>query len=1242
MEKRLQFYLSQTGIDSLLLQAFNSLRLEKPQDPIIYLSNYLQERSYMFKDAGSLVTRTYLNAEEEQLFEEQEYLEANNSRDESINQEIKINQIDPVSPSKNRAAAWKNIDVIHEVNEDENHEDFQEQLDNQFSLEVHQKVDFHRKDLLITITTKRAQLPKEFKRPFSKAELNTQTNKRVDDTLINKMHQHFEITLKNKKNQFQINDQQAQEDFEDDESWDVTEKPMPLSMGKQESVAYVTTKSKDVPASLTRLSYITQRTLDDYKLLYKLTDDGAHIYLPLINRAFEIDYHEKETALIDRCRENQQLIPISYDQKKVNKRVLNIQDLFKYLRKRSLKYQNVINISEIARGGEAIVYRLEYLGMDEVVIKTTQLEEKLDNLLLTQQAYIDIMGETQHLRLLQNPNFLAEIKEEIIEYDLQKSLISRYCVIVERASYTLYDLLMIWKNPVLREKYVEEYSPQKLAYYFYRSMQILAYLHQRNFYYGDMKPQNLLVFRDQQVKVGDLGTSFKLDDLRGDNEPIYGLKGISKAYASQFMNESFQCMRGVSKKQLFDGDKFSLIRTFQQCLEETKGLKYPNQTTEYDNVCDEMLNDLIKMDILEVVYKFSRYFAQNTGFVLNLIDQMKNENKWESLLVVSQLSKYKFVIDWALKPAITFVPFAEMEQTSIQKHKLELIDNLHYYDEETDYVQNQNLETKQSIEEVELKLQWDLDWKKILIDILKSIKDLRDTEGVQIIRKDNLIEICQKYYYIKDTENETCEFKATKLIVMEGKDPTFFIKSNEQHFFLYFEFQELTFQDAEILRELVRNMIMDLDVSNDKNYERLVFRCMLISLLQEYETQYNPFCNYENELESFIPEAQSLQLLDIENKATQYLLELYNLQDMIQNSLRNIRQMKIFELYKTRDFFKNNMIDLVLTVFETLKIDEQYEDCLQLAMPWLQRYIDLHGDSNRNTLRLYGLVGELLVLLYKNKPDKKPDFDRGLFYMNKFAKLSLEDYLKTLQILQQNSLNEQLQSMLEPYFSLRYFDKKWLTVIIKHVYSDKYEKEELLEMLDYLEGTLQKKEELQKLIGRFLKGVTLTEDTLDFTFKAPLKYEYPSKQHVQHVESKVNVIQVALKDYLELMRGQQEIQSAIKLQEEYDQKWQEKLLEDERKKLEGDVPQIQSEEQKEEQVIENQTPGNHVHALIDQAVESNEQKKVDQINGAMIEVQENQQPVDQDQLNIQDEKILTDDVDIPQPILEEVQQIQVQ
>ena len=68
-------------------------------------------------------------------------------------------------------------------------------------------------------------------------------------------------------------------------------------------------------------------------------------------------------------------------------------------------------------------------------------------------------------------------------------------------------------DPELRMKKREYYSKEKLAYYCFKAMNIVNYLHSRNIYYGDMKPENLLVFRNQRVKIDDVGISLKLNPV---------------------------------------------------------------------------------------------------------------------------------------------------------------------------------------------------------------------------------------------------------------------------------------------------------------------------------------------------------------------------------------------------------------------------------------------------------------------------------------------------------------------------------------------------------------------------------------------------------------------------------------------------------------------------------------------------------------------------------------------------------
>jgi hypothetical protein len=62
---------------------------------------------------------------------------------------------------------------------------------------------------------------------------------------------------------------------------------------------------------------------------------------------------------------------------------------------------------------------------------------------------------------------MAEIKEEIIEFNPDIGLITRYSVIVECASATLSNHLETWESKKKSNKKREFFTPEKLAFYFY-------------------------------------------------------------------------------------------------------------------------------------------------------------------------------------------------------------------------------------------------------------------------------------------------------------------------------------------------------------------------------------------------------------------------------------------------------------------------------------------------------------------------------------------------------------------------------------------------------------------------------------------------------------------------------------------------------------------------------------------------------------------------------------------------------
>ncbi len=80
--------------------------------------------------------------------------------------------------------------------------------------------------------------------------------------------------------------------------------------------------------------------------------------------------------------------------------------MLRYLDAHSKRYSDVIDVKQLAKGGEAIVFRVEHSNLDEVVAKCTindPTSEKED-LVLT---FSSIFYESETLKLLNNVDYIA-------------------------------------------------------------------------------------------------------------------------------------------------------------------------------------------------------------------------------------------------------------------------------------------------------------------------------------------------------------------------------------------------------------------------------------------------------------------------------------------------------------------------------------------------------------------------------------------------------------------------------------------------------------------------------------------------------------------------------------------------------------------------------------------------------------------------------------------------------------------
>eukprot|EP00347_Sterkiella_histriomuscorum_P007005 403350607 len=554
-------------------------------------------------------------------------------------------------------------------------------------------------------------------RPFNKKDQATVTFKRNQDGTI--------VLNKNKviSNLSQIKEDQQS----DDDYYAPTEMPQVLKQADMSEKIYMTSNSTAIATqTLNQSDYIPQ-TVQDIQQNYILSEDGKALYLKDIAKFYQSDFKNNDHIMIKRCMQHQNILQFQQLDTD-NQQIMQEGQMIDYLKMHSKLFQNAISISEIARGGESVVYKLDHSGVDEVVIKqsVTDTNNKIDE--VTKQSVLtNQMGETQQLKLLQSDKFIAQVKEEIIEYDVDNNIIKNYLVVVERARFSLKDLLKIWNNQELSDKFYEYYSPEKLAYYFYQTIQIMAYLHQRDVYYGDMKPHNLLVFKDQLIKIGDLGTTIKLDHNIQEDQKAYFIKGLSLAYQDLKTFDKWRRKVPQSKNDLFEIDKYSLIRTFYQCIEQTKQIKCDSQNSK---ICQQMLDDLVEGKSLKfILQKFSKIFVDSADFLIKLLDQMKSENKIEAIVYIGFLSKFKVILEHQLYPLLNNYENSAKGQL-FEDTRLDELDQLNGFYNKEDFIPfYKNIQKKQIQEYMN-----DLEFKNLLIDIIKSIKHLILPNGMSIVQ----------------------------------------------------------------------------------------------------------------------------------------------------------------------------------------------------------------------------------------------------------------------------------------------------------------------------------------------------------------------------------------------------------------------------------------------------------------------------------------------------------------------------
>eukprot|EP00347_Sterkiella_histriomuscorum_P009897 403339456 len=241
-------------------------------------------------------------------------------------------------------------------------------------------------------------------------------------------------------------------------------------------------------------------------------------------------------------------------------------------------------------------------------------------------------------------------------------------------------------------------------------------------------------------------------------------------------------------------------------------------------------------------------------------------------------------------------------------------------------------------------------------------------------------------------------------------------------------------------------------------------------------------------------------------------------------AIEMIEEYKIFENDNTKiqsngyliNYFKDDMIDLIITQLEFLFREKKVEKCLQYATIWLKRYKKLKGDSNENTLKLYGLVGELMLI----QNHSHDEIEKPMIYLQKFSKISLDSYLRTLQILEENDMKHYIMNFMPPFFNLKGMQPNLFKFVVCCTFrKEQYDPRQVREV--GFQQLFQNPEEDKKLIYRicksenvfmlFVRYLSIFEINVngELVF-SQTKFQYP---HLKGIDMKLQMLNEKIKEH---------------------------------------------------------------------------------------------------------------------------------
>ncbi len=166
-----------------------------------------------------------------------------------------------------------------------------------------------------------------------------------------------------------------------------------------------------------------------------------------------------------------------------------------------------------------------------------------------------------------------------------------------------------------------------------------------------MKGANLLIFKNQEVKLGDLGISVKLSDTdTNDTDEKYSGKGVTLGYVTPQYQASITEDYQVSKRVMFNCDKYAITKTFKRASARLFASNATRNDFSTDHYYYKMLSQLQNkrpgeiMSITQVCAYWAEVLANDFDFAKTLCEQMIHENKQVAIRTVFQVYKHRDVV----------------------------------------------------------------------------------------------------------------------------------------------------------------------------------------------------------------------------------------------------------------------------------------------------------------------------------------------------------------------------------------------------------------------------------------------------------------------------------------------------------------------------------------------------------------------------------------------------------------------